>query len=134
VRAQAERILARLGDRRLDLAALVAAEPPDARPALLRDEVARWCALDEPDLQAEALAWIDGVTARDDRADLWHDLATVLLELPPDELERVAAALARGDVAEDVRGAALRFHAPQAERLQAVFERAATSGWSSPAT
>jgi tetratricopeptide (TPR) repeat protein len=148
VREQAESVLRRLGPGDRDLLALVATAPEDERAVLVRDEVARWGDVDDERLREELGVWIDEglATGGDELAEL---LLNVLLELLPRDLERIAgslllAAAERGqDVLDDahcrVRDAARSFHAPQADRLQDVFARAAAeagigAAWSSPAT
>jgi hypothetical protein len=149
VRDQAAGLLARLGAGDGDIVAVLGSASPDERTVLLRDEVARWNDLDDHSRGGDVGAWIDAQRASAGADDLGRELVGVLLELPPADLDRIArsvlvAAADRGhDVLEDVsvglRRAARSFHAPQADRLEDVFSRAAAEGsvegpWSSRTT
>jgi tetratricopeptide (TPR) repeat protein len=123
---QAAEILTRLGPGADDLAAVLAEEPEDRHSALVREEVARWS--ETPD--GEAAAWIDLLLTRPQLAE---PLLAVLLELPPEPMERLIRELleqVRGRSAEErarlravLAGAMARFHAPQLVRLRDTFER-----------
>ena len=136
VREQAGAVLARLGDEPGDLARVLDEEQAEAWPAIVREEVARWAGLGAGGRRAEARAWIDGQLARPDAgAELAVAWVTVLLELPPEELELIVTttleALAERDGGEqevfrsEVSRAAARFHVPQLVRLTETFNRAA---------
>ncbi len=112
---QARALLARLPDAPGLLAAVLAGEPADGRPTVLRDEAARWTGGAETERRqgvAEWLAALDRWPLPDELAGQWLG---VLLELPPDELAAVCAATA-GELA--------RLPRTEGERLQAVLDRA----------
>ncbi len=138
VRAQAETVLRRVGPGDPDdVSALLADEGPEARAALVRDELGRWVDVPDGDRAREAAAWVDGQLARPAAAlTLAEAWLAGILELPPAELEAVAravvAALAHCDPAAqerfraEVSMALARFHVPQLIRLRDTFNRIAT--------
>ena len=136
VRAQATAVLERLGGGPGDVLTLLDGEPSGRRPAIVREELARWVELPDGERRAEAGAWIDGQLARDDTGS---ELAAVwvgaLLELPPAALREVIAATvdalgerdrpARELFRSEVGSAAARFHVPQLMRLRDAFNQIA---------
>jgi tetratricopeptide (TPR) repeat protein len=120
VTAQARAVLARNGPVTDDVLVVLADEPAERWPLVLREEVAQWKRGD-----AEAL-----VTASPS-PDLIEAWLGALLELPPGEMERAIETtllVADGRFVEAVRAVLPRFHHPQMLRLEAAF------GWSSQAT
>ena len=107
------------------------AEEPDARPAVVRDELARWldAAAHVRDAEAAQLA------ARPDLSEAW---LAALLELPTSATETILRAVVaavpereRESFAEQLRSSLARFHAPQLIRVQDMFERLAAELWTS---
>jgi tetratricopeptide (TPR) repeat protein len=105
--------------------------------ALLRDELTRWVDEGPDERRADARAWVEEQTARDQSgvalAEAWLGVA---LELPPQQMETVIAAMLEAlaqrsaETTETFRGqvsrAMVRFYAPQWQRLEATFNRLAT--------
>ena len=119
VRAQASAILARVPPGRGDAVAVLLDEHEEARPAVLREELARWSDVADDELTAEVEAWV--VTAPPDLAEL---LLGALLELPPASMERLAAhfvAAADAGFRNATERAAVRFPSPQLLRLEEAF-------------
>lgn len=137
VRAQATGVLDRLGRRACALPEVLDTVAEDNWPPLLREELARWADLSEPERRDAASAWIDGQLARPSAstalAEAWLG---GLLELPPEAMETLIrstlVALAGRD-AEDaddtesfratVSSAMIHFHVPQWLRLRDTFTR-----------
>ena len=121
---QAESVLARLPPSTNDVAAVLEEEPADRHGAVVREEVLRWA-----DAGAGA-EWIDVQLAFRDAAE---PVLAALLELPPEQMERVLRdalsalprydAKAREHFRADVAGATARFHTPQLLRLRDVLDR-----------
>jgi tetratricopeptide (TPR) repeat protein len=136
VMAQADAMLARLGDPPGDVVAVLDDTPVDGWPRVLRAELLRW--LDEaPEARsAEAAAWVDVLEARGGQApELAEAWFGVVLELAPDAMETLLGtlldAVAERDAAaaERVRGSVARalprFHPPQWFRLKDALNRLA---------
>lgn len=120
VAEQARAVLDRLGPVADDVLVVLADEPRDGWPVILREEVAHWTRGD-----AETLV---SANASPDLIEAWLG---ALLELPPYEMERAIETTLRvadEQFAKTVRAALPRFHHPQMLRLEAAF------GWSSQAT
>lgn len=141
----AREILLRVGDRPGGLVRLLLDAPADEHVPLVRAEMGRWSRLDEVRLEAEIAAWIDEQpTDRSSRAAVAEPWLAALLELPPPQLDRIAAAVNAAlvtrpaEVAEPFRAgvsaAMVRFHQPQWRRLQAVFDVMDASRQASPWT
>jgi tetratricopeptide (TPR) repeat protein len=137
VRAQADATIARLGARPGDVLDVLAAAPAGERTGIVRDEAVRW-AVEPADIRrAEALAWTRSQTARPEgeAVDLAELLLGVMLELPPERMETLIAALleslaglppaARESFRSTTSQAMARFHVPQLMRLRDTFERIA---------
>ncbi|MQA62905.1 MAG: hypothetical protein GEU86_15750 [Actinophytocola sp.] len=130
VRAQATGVLDRLGHRACALPEVLDTVAEEHWPPLLREELARWADVGEPDRRAAASAWIDGQLARPSTsmalAEAWLG---GLLELPPDAMTTLIrstlAALAAKDEQEPFRrtvsSAMVHFHVPQWMRLRDTF-------------
>lgn len=117
----------------------------DEWPVVWREEAARWATIDGLERDAETSAWVRGLAERPHRiGDLAEPWLGALLELPPAEMEALAAAAIRAtgrlepDAAQRVRAevgrAMARFHAPQMLRLRDTFDRLAgelgePTGW-----
>ncbi|CAA9480438.1 MAG: hypothetical protein AVDCRST_MAG69-743 [uncultured Solirubrobacteraceae bacterium] len=136
VREQARDVLGRLGDPSGDLPQLLAGEPFERWPALVRSEQARLAEDEEAHRHTEAQAWLAHQLAHPEQGE---ELAATwlggLLELPAESLEVLVAdlitaleALGPGDAdrlrREFERGMA-RFHPPQMLRLRDTFARLA---------
>jgi tetratricopeptide (TPR) repeat protein len=131
VAAQAESVLARLGEATADdLRWVLEREPQAIWEGILREELARSCDAPADARRADAATWIDepGV----ERAEAWLG---GLLELPPERMETLIRsaleALGSRETAvkerfrADVARAASRFHVPQLLRLEESFGRIA---------
>ena len=112
---QARAVLSRLPTNPGSLAAVLASEPPDGRPAVLRDEVNRWTHSPEPEGRAGVTEWLTALAGTPDPDELAGQWLGVLLELPPAELTSVSEATA---------GEFGHFAPAARERLQAVLDRA----------
>jgi tetratricopeptide (TPR) repeat protein len=133
--AQAEAVLARLGDVADDLTAVLVEEAEEEWAGVLRDELGRWVDADDRERARAADGWIDGVLNRRDRAaELIHAWLDAVLELPPEAMERVldATVLAWVEHPDEERRESFRsltsralprFHLPQWQRLQGALER-----------
>jgi tetratricopeptide (TPR) repeat protein len=143
--AQADGVVARLGEGVGDLVAVLDEEPADGWATVLRDEMSCWADLDDRRRVLAAAAWIAGVLERRSTAtDLLLAWLDAVLELPPGPMDRVLGAVvtawaqhddaqARDDFRSLTSRVLPRFHLPQWQRLQAAFERhAAEAG--EPAT
>jgi len=145
VRAQASAITARRGPGVVgDLLTVLDDEPAERRSVVLREELTRWADADEGERRAEVAAWIDGLLARPVAAlELAEAWVGVLLELPPDAMERLIGATveslahrAREDrdrFRADVSMAMARFPVPQLLRLKDSFDRVARGRGEEPA-
>lgn len=137
VREQAADVLERLGSAVSDLRTVLESAPSDeARARVVREELLRACEVGEPGLAREMEPWLDAHVASGLEpvavAELWLG---GLLELPPDDLERLARAAVGASIRLDddrrdtfrvaVTRAMARFHVPQMMRLQEVFATAA---------
>ena len=137
VRSQAEELLQRLGDAKEDLRVVLETEATDdGRARIVREELRRAADLTEAALADDMRPWIHAHTASEldpvAVAELWLG---GLLELPPDELERIARAAVAASMDFDdearetfrvaVTRAMARFHVPQMMRLQDIFTSAA---------
>lgn len=145
VRDQATQLLDRMGSGPGDALAAVDAEPAEEWPVILREETVRWSVVDGLERDAETAAWIRGLAERGPRAgDVAEPWLGALLELPPGDMDTLAAAAIRATgrladadaqrVRTEVGRAMARFHAPQMLRLRDTFERLADelgepSGW-----
>lgn len=134
VHAQAGQIIERLGDPPGDLARVLEEEPAERGPELVRVEFGRWAECDADARTREADAWISAqTTARD---PVGHAVLLVggLLELPPEQLQRVVDGLLdawvtrnegeRESFRAQLSRAVVRFHMPQWLRLQSEIGRA----------
>lgn len=134
-RQQAVAVLERLPGGDDDLLVVLDDEPEDRWPFVLREELTRWVDAPPDDQRSAAGALVAGQLARRDRAvalaTAWLD---VLLELPPEPMQRIVDRLVEAVGAHDeggrrrfrsetARGMAA-FHVPQLLRIQDVFERA----------
>jgi tetratricopeptide (TPR) repeat protein len=136
VRATAAGVLARLGTGPGRLVDLLAAEPGEQWPVLVREELFRWADAEPADQLIEADELVAGVLARPaEAAELVASWLGGVLELPPDAMHTLVAHVLRAlqrRGPEDVerfrslvsRGCA-RFHVPQMERLTRLFEELA---------
>lgn len=141
VRAQAEGVLRRLGAASgRDLVTVLDGEPPEHRPAVVREEVLRWLDVGghDPD------SWLEAILERSGReADLLEAWLDVALELAPPAMRKLldgmAAAAARAAAGEQDRvrvamsSAALRFAGPQWDRLRAELATAVAANGLDPA-
>lgn len=116
--------------------ALLADTVPADRPALVREELARWLDADSDAVAAEAAAWIDAQLARPDvAANLAAELTAGLLELPAGGMRRVMSGIVQGLAGRppaqqerfrsQMAAAAARFHVPQLLRLRDAFNAVA---------
>lgn len=141
---QSRALLDRLGDERVDLVRVLAGEPLERREATIRDELARWVALDAHERRTEAAAWIEGQLRAEDGAEAAAVLVGGILELPPEAADDVLTALveAAGEQEEpaaerfrsELGRAMARFHMPQWMRLRDTLSRLAAergqpAGW-----
>ncbi len=136
VRAQATGVLERLGADSSDLRAVLETDSPEARLALVREELTRIADADAAGRAIDMRDWIEAITASAmdpaDVAELWLG---GLLELPPDRLKGLVSAAVvacvgiDAEVRESFREAVVRgmvrFHVPQWMRLQDTFSQAA---------
>lgn len=133
---QAAAVLDRLGGGRGDILGLLEKQPPERRPPLVREELARLVDAQPDERLAELGAWIDGQVARGEAGvELAEAWVGGLLELPPEALDTVIRstleALAARDggrrarFTADVDRAMARFHVPQLMRLKDEFRRVA---------
>lgn len=145
VHDQATEVLTRLGGGPGDVLAALDSEPGEEWPSVLREETARWAAIDGLERDAETTAWVRGLADRGSRAgDVAEPWLAALLELPPDDMATLATAAIRATgrladadaqrVRTEVGRAMARFHAPQMLRLRDTFERLAAeldepTGW-----
>lgn len=136
VREQAAAVLERLGPGAADLRAVYEEAGDEGRARLARDELARAAAGDDDAVAASAAEWTALIAATElDAAGVAEVWLGALLELPPADLERFAAAAvaaavaAGGETLDTFRGAVsramVRFGIPQWMRLQDVFSHAA---------
>lgn len=134
VAEQAAAVLERLGGGPGDILRLLEREPAERRPALVREELARWIDADPAERFAESGAWVDGqVARRGDSVDIAEAWVGAVLELPPSAMEAVIRstleALVRRDdrsrarFKSDVDQAMARFHVPQLMRLTDELRR-----------
>lgn len=139
VRHQAAAVLERLGSPVGDVLAVLADEPEEVWPAVLRAEVARWLDLDREERVAELAAVAGEVAGGGERGiAIAEALIGCALELPPERLDTfvadtvAAASTLPDESAADVRSrfsrAMVRFHVPQWMRLKSLFEEHAGSG------
>jgi tetratricopeptide (TPR) repeat protein len=136
VRSQAADILRRLGANPAALLNVLRDEPLEAWAGILREEFMRWCDLEAEELAHELAAWISGQVADAREADLAEAWVGALLELRPEEMERIIRALLdvlarqaptiRDPFRAQLATAMARFHAPQWERLKSIMNRVAT--------
>lgn len=135
VRDQAAAILERLGADPSDVLAVLDAEPQDAWPRLVRDELAWWLDAEPAVRRPYAAAWAARLGAEDeDAADLAEAWLGAVLEVPPQGTEEAIGAIVEGldalapDQAQRghavVERALPRFHVPQWQRLEELFSRA----------
>lgn len=120
VTEQARAVLDRHGPVTDDVVVVLADEPADRWPVILREEVVHWTRCDA-----------EGLVDANPSPDLIEAWLGALLELPPDHMQRAIATtlqVADEEFAEAVRAVLPRFHHPQMLRLEAAF------GWSSQAT
>jgi hypothetical protein len=130
-------VIERLGRDDSDLRIVLEAEPAEARPRLVREELSRTTDANDDERAADMRAWLQAHIASTlepaDIAELWLG---GLLELPPEDLEPLVRrclqaaseldAEAHDTFRQAVTRAMVRFHIPQWMRLQDVFSRAAT--------
>lgn len=140
VAEQARQVLARLEDEPGDLHAVLAEEPPEAWSGLLRAELRRLADAAGEERARHAASWVAGQLERSEAAtDLAEAYLEVLLELPPESMESLIAALVTATGERDQQEAErfrrttaramARFHVPQLMRLRDAFNRlAAESG------
>lgn len=139
VREQARAVLHRLSDPPGDLPRLLACEPFERWPSLVRAELTRLAEAAAAERDAEAAAWLQQQLACPEDADeLAAGWLGALLELPPGQVDLLVASLLDaldelGEAdAERVRrqferGMA-RFHVPQMLRLRDTFAQLAAQG------
>ncbi len=146
VRDQAQQLLDRLrGTTGLDLLTVLDEEPTERWPALIREEVLRWCEARRPERLRAIRGFLDGLLGRPGTTyDLAESLIAVLLELPPPpyadmvaSIVHVNAGLAPQDqerVHAVIGSAMARFAIPQWQRLAGSLNAAEsaagrTGGW-----
>ena len=146
VRAQAQQLLNRLSvTTGADLLSVLAEEPPDRWPVILREEVLRWCDTGPAERLSAVDGFVDGLLSRPEASyDLAESLIAVLVELPPapyadmvTTIVQVTGQLAPSDEerVRSIMGSAMaRFAMPQWQRLAASLNAAATTagqsaGW-----
>lgn len=142
VRRQAAAVLERLGPPVGDVMTVLAEEPEEVWPTVLRPEVARWLDLESADREEELVAVASGIADAGERGiSLSEALIACVLELPPQRLDRFVAGMVAAtstlpeESAAKVRSrfarAMIRFHVPQWMRLKSLFETHAGtgSGW-----
>jgi tetratricopeptide (TPR) repeat protein len=135
VTEQAVGVIRRLGSPPGDVVAVLDTEPPEMRPAVMREELIRWAAESAEERTDEAGAWIDAQVARDDGPELAELWLGALLELPTDAMESIIRAALASLAARDpdtgerfrsqTSAAMVRFHVPQWTRLKSSFNRIA---------
>jgi tetratricopeptide (TPR) repeat protein len=138
VRSQAAAVLAGIaaGAGPGAVLAVLLKEPLQTWPGILREEMMRWSDLDASALADELAAWIAGQVADEREADLAEALVGALLELRPEETEKIIRALLEvlirqpSITADRFRSqlvtAISRFRAPQSERLTEIINHVAT--------
>ncbi len=142
VRQQSRDVLDRLGPATGDVARVLADEPQDHWPLVVRAEVARWTTLTDDGRREELWAWSHAqVRETATGVQLAEALLGAYLEVPPDDLEVLVAATvqAANDLPEDDRArfrdqvsrAMARFPIPQWMRLSERFTEHAGGepGW-----
>ena len=134
VRDQARAVLDRAGcPAGSDLLDVLDRAPDDEWNTTVRDELVRWTAARPDERAGEVRAWIGGLARRADSRDaLIHVWLSALIELPPADLERLAAAVVHAGADVDAetftsfRSALDRqvawFPVPQMLRLRNLFE------------
>lgn len=143
---QANTVLQRLGRPEDDLVTVLDHEPTERWTSELAPNLTAMLDVDGAERERLLGAWIDGqVTEGRDGTALAAALLDVLLELPPDQLEVLVRGLLlalQHRVHEEAtrfrsqsRRAMARFHVPQWQRLEAIFQQVATDvgdaeGWS----
>ncbi|MEJ7745118.1 MAG: tetratricopeptide repeat protein [Nocardioidaceae bacterium] len=145
VRAQAQQLLDRFSEpSQVDLMAVLDEEPADRWPAIIREEVLRWCDARPLERSAAVRGFVDGVLSRAATSyDLAESLLAVVLELPPGPYADMVTAVVhvtgglRQEDSERVHaviGSAMaRFAIPQWQRLAASLNEAAI-GMGQPAS
>lgn len=136
VRAQAQAVLDDLGEVPGDVLPALAEEPEERRPAMWRQELVRWARADADQRVQEATALIQAQVSRPLGEDTAAEWLGALLELPPEDMDAVIAALvAATEGVEDetaerfrfqVSRAMVRFHVPQWTRMAQTFDHHAT--------
>jgi tetratricopeptide (TPR) repeat protein len=137
VAAQARAVLRRLGDHEGDLVAVLDPEPVERWPAELTPNLASLLDVGPGEREDMLGAWIDGqVDEQRDGTALATAMLTVLVELPPEQMELLVGGLLTAlrhrpeTVASrfwtQTKRAMARFHVPQWRRLEAVFDRLAS--------
>jgi tetratricopeptide (TPR) repeat protein len=141
---QAERVLGRYpgGLAASDLTRVLRRLDREAWGREIRDETNRWVERPWEELAREAAGWVREVAAWDgDRTELVEAWLDVLLELPPDAMEVLIAAVVRASREEATAGepfraavssAMGRFHVPQWMRLKDTFNRLADAAGQEP--
>jgi tetratricopeptide (TPR) repeat protein len=134
VAAQAEATLQRLGRPGQDVVSVLDGLPSEAWATTLGPNLAALLDVEATERERMLGAWIDGQVRQDrDGTALAAALLDLLLELPPEQMEALVhglltAARSRSDSVADrfhtqIRRAMARFHLPQWQRLEAVFDR-----------
>lgn len=141
--ALAHQVQGRLKARPGILLAVLQREPLEAWPGIIREELARWIDLGPTDGQDELTAWIDGLLSSERQDDLVEAWLGAVLELTPAGAEQIVRSLlaalagqkeaARSAAHQKLSSGMARFHVPQWERLQDVFNRMAVDLGQEPA-
>lgn len=137
VRAQAQAVLGELGDPPGDVLPALDDESEERRSGMWRQELARWARVDPDRREREATALIGGQASRPVGEETAVEWLGALLELPPEDMDAVIAALvAATERVEDdtadrfrfqVSRAMVRFHMPQWTRMADTFDHHAAA-------
>ena len=136
VRDQAQHVVERLHVLTgLDLLTVLDAEPIPRWPALIREEVLRWCEAPRPERRSAIRGFLNGLLERPGLGyDLAESLLSVIIELPPPPYARMVSSIVqvtaeltppgRERIHAIIGSAMARFAIPQWQRLAASLNAA----------
>lgn len=137
VRNQAAALLQSAGDENLALLQVLDDVEAERWPGIMKEEVTWWAEDSGETARSDTLAWVEGLSARPDRAaELTEAWLGALLELSPQQMGRVitltleSVAVEKPAVVATFRSALERamprFHEPQFIRLKETFDEVAS--------